>query len=366
MKLHPLCEMFPPMSYEDMERLIADIKENGLREPIVVLGDEILDGRNRYSACRIAGVEPLFVKYTGPNPLAFVVSKNLARRHLNESQRAMLGARISDLKSENPMPQAQAAQAVNVSDRTIRKAHKVYRSGDQDIINGVENGTLSVSLASKISDLPKEQRAAVLADPRPDTAIKRVTREFRERELAEQITDLPDLQFGVIYADPPWKFKTFSQNGMDRSADNHYPTLTTDLICNLDVPSIAADNCTLFLWATAPMLIDAIEVMATWGFEYKTHVAWIKDRMGTGYWLRNQHELLLIGTKGSVPAPAPGTQWPSVIDAPIGVHSAKPHLFYEMIEEYFPNIPRIELNARGVPREGWASWGLEAEEAEHV
>ena len=368
MNLHPLCEMFPAMSHEDMMRLVDDIKENGLRDPIVLHGDQILDGRNRFTACRIAGVKPHFVMFAGEDPLSYVVSKNLARRHLNESQRAMLAATIANTKKNLPYYQAakEAGDAVSVSERTVRKAAKVIGVGHQDVIDKVNSGEISVSLASKLTDLSEDQRAAILASPKPESAIKKVAREIRERELADQIADLPDVQFGVIVADPPWKFAVYSENGMDRSADNHYPTLTTDAICDLDVPSISAPDSVLFLWATAPMLPDAIEVMAKWGFNYKTHFIWIKDRIGTGYWARNQHELLLVGTKGSVPAPAPGTQWPSVIDANVGRHSEKPEIFSELIEEMFPNTPKIELNRRGLPRPGWAAWGLEAEEEEYV
>ena len=92
----------------------------------------------------------------------------------------------------------------------------------------------------------------------------------------------------------------------------------------------------------------------------RSHCIWKKDRIGTGYWFRNQHELLLVGTKGDgLPAPAAGTQLPSVIEAPVGRHSEKPDAFYEMIEIYFPTLPKIELNARR-QRAGWLPWGLEA------
>jgi len=85
----------------------------------------------------------------------------------------------------------------------------------------------------------------------------------------------------------------------------------------------------------------------------------VKDRPGTGYWFRNRHETLLVGTRGNLPAPAPGTQFESVFVAPVGAHSEKPDKSYEIIEAYFPSLPRIELNARKA-RDGWDSWGLEA------
>jgi N6-adenosine-specific RNA methylase IME4 len=126
------------------------------------------------------------------------------------------------------------------------------------------------------------------------------------------------------------------------------------------VASIAADDCALFCWATVPMLPHALVVVAAWGFDYRTHWIWEKDRIGTGYWNRNKHELLLLGIKGDIPAPAPGSQWPSLIEAAVGAHSAKPDDFLEMIDAYFPTLPKIELNRRGPPRQGWTAWGNEA------
>lgn len=185
----------------------------------------------------------------------------------------------------------------------------------------------------------------------------------REAELAQRIVALPNKQYGVILADPEWRFEVYSrETGMDRAADNHYPTSSLDDIKARDVPSISAKDCVLFLWATVPMLPHALEVMSTWGFEYKSHIIWVKDRAGTGYWFRNQHELLLVGTKGNVPAPAPGTQWNSAIDAEVTSHSAKPEEFLRMIEIYFPSLPKIELNRRGAPRPGWDAWGNEVKD----
>lgn len=193
------------------------------------------------------------------------------------------------------------------------------------------------------------------------SAMKKEKRAERERDLAANIESLPSKKYGVILADPEWRFEVYSrETGMDRAADNHYPTSTTEEIAARPVESIAADDCVLFLWATVPMLPDALCVMQEWGFSYKSHCIWSKDRIGTGYWFRNKHELLLVGTRGKIPAPAMGTQFHSVIDAPVGAHSAKPDIFAEMIEAYFPTLPKIELNRRGPARPGWDAWGNEA------
>ena len=145
---------------------------------------------------------------------------------------------------------------------------------------------------------------------------------------------------------------------MDRAADNHYPTMTFDQIKALRVP--AADDCVLFMWATVPMLPQALAVIDTWGFQYKTHFVWVKDRIGTGYWNRNTHEILLVATRSNVPAPAPGMQYPSVITAPAGRHSEKPAEFAEMIERYYPTTPKLEMFARAAHL-GWDVWGNEVD-----
>jgi N6-adenosine-specific RNA methylase IME4 len=192
------------------------------------------------------------------------------------------------------------------------------------------------------------------------TKDKQKLRRQREKALAKQVRALPNKKYCVISADPEWRFEPYSRiTGMDRSADNHYVTSALSVIKSRNVVSIAARHCVLFLWATVPMLTQALEVMKAWGFKYKSHFIWFKDKLGTGYWNRNAHELLLVGTRGSIPAPAPGTQWPSVLKAPRGRHSEKPSTFYDMIEAYYPTLPRIELNARKA-RANWDRWGAEA------
>jgi N6-adenosine-specific RNA methylase IME4 len=184
----------------------------------------------------------------------------------------------------------------------------------------------------------------------------------QEAELGARQLALPNKRYGVILADPGWHFEPYSrETGTSRAADNRYVTEPTNRIEALDVSSIAGKDCVLFLWATAPMLPDALRVMSSWGFVYKSGFIWVKDRIGTGYWSRNQHEDLLVGTRGKIPAPAPGTQCSSVIEAPVRAHSEKPDALLEMIESYFPNLPKIELHRRGPAREDWDAWELEAQ-----
>lgn len=105
----------------------------------------------------------------------------------------------------------------------------------------------------------------------------------------------------------------------------------------------------------------ALAVMRAWGFTYKSQFVWVKNKIGLGFWNRNKHEILLVGVRGKPPGPAPGTQWASVIEAPVGAHSVKPEAALKMIEHYFPTLPKIELHRRGPARPDWDAWGDETE-----
>jgi N6-adenosine-specific RNA methylase IME4 len=186
-------------------------------------------------------------------------------------------------------------------------------------------------------------------------------REESERELAAATEaasqTLGRNVYGVLYIDPPWRFEVHAQSGMDRCADSHYPTMTTESIAALKIP--AADDAVLFLWSTPPMQPHALHVMAAWGFTYKSLVVWDKGINGIGYWVRGRVEILLIGTRGNVPAPLPSEQPPQLITAPRRRHSEKPDIFAEHIERLYPNTPKLEMFARRA-RSGWDVWGNEA------
>lgn len=171
------------------------------------------------------------------------------------------------------------------------------------------------------------------------------------------------MSYGVILADCPWRY-THSRS-KSRRVENHYPTMTLADICALRVADIAATDSVLFLWATAPKLPEALDVMDAWGFTYKTNAVWDKELMGMGYYFRVQHELLLVGTLGKPRCPAPGTRVRSVFRSPRALHSAKPGVVRAAIECMYPEAARVELFARElVP--GWDAWGDEVLGQEHL
>lgn len=174
MEFHPIANLFPMMPEKDLMVLAEDIKTNGQQVPIYVHEGKVLDGRNRYRACEISGVEPKTEPFYGTDPLAFVVSMNLKRRHLNESQRAMIAAKIAnlhqgqhDIKPANlPVSQTQAAELLNVSERTVRNAKSVQEHGTKELVKAVESGEVAVSDAAAIVDMPKEEQRRALESVR--------------------------------------------------------------------------------------------------------------------------------------------------------------------------------------------------------
>jgi N6-adenosine-specific RNA methylase IME4 len=170
--------------------------------------------------------------------------------------------------------------------------------------------------------------------------------------------------YDVILADPPWRFKTHSAKGRSRSPDGplgHYPTMTTEDIKALPVTALSNKNAALYMWTTSPFLEIAIGVAEAWGFSYKSSMVWVKDRIGTGYWARNRHEIILICKRGRFPAPAPGLRPDSVIEGQQRGHSHKPDALHEIIEAAWPDASKVELFARRY-RPGWSVWGNQLEQ----
>lgn len=165
MQTHPLCELFPVLDAEDLAALAVDIKAHGQREPILLFEGAILDGRNRFKACQMAGVAPKFKAFTGDDPAALVASLNLHRRHLNESQRAMLAAELLKSAPQICGVAAEASKLVSVSTRSVESAVKVTKHGSLLLKKAVFKGDVSVSKAASVSHLPKPQQLAAAKEP---------------------------------------------------------------------------------------------------------------------------------------------------------------------------------------------------------
>ncbi len=173
-------------------------------------------------------------------------------------------------------------------------------------------------------------------------------------------------KYNVIYADPPWQYKTYSKKGQGRSAESHYPTMSIADIKALPVGELAAKDCALFMWTTFPCLMEAFEVLDAWGFSYKTVAfVWVKQNRksdglfwGMGYWTRANAELCILATKGHPKRVSPGVH--QVIVSHVEEHSKKPDEARRRILQLMGDLPRIELFARQSPP-GWDVWGNEVD-----
>jgi len=198
MEFHELANIFPMLGDEELAELCADIEKNGLAEPIIVYEGKILDGRHRATACQTLGIEPDTIGYIGNDPVAFVLSKNLHRRHLTESQRAMVADKLANLPPHRPVEknksanlptyppntenkevatqgsaisQPVAAKMLNVSERQVRNAAKLRREASPEVIEQVERGekTIHAALSERT---PKQQprRKTVAKEPESEEA----------------------------------------------------------------------------------------------------------------------------------------------------------------------------------------------------
>ncbi len=395
-----------PLSDTTVKELAESMAQIGQINPVSIhqpnVSPVLVAGHHRLAAAKSLGWETIKAmvlgdKLTDDDLKLAEIDENLARGELSAAERAIhIAERKAIYERKNGPAKAAGgvARAVkageqvatlkssvaftkDTSDKTGRSAPAIRR--DAQRANSIPNIAAVVGTSldkgdelDALSKLSVQKQDEVIAKAKAGERVsakveaKKVKRAEIEQATAAKIVSLPVKKYGVIYADPEWKFKAFSEETTNHGPQFHYSVSETDDIAKRDIQSIAHSDCVLFLWATVPMLPDALKVVEAWGFEYKSQIVWVKDRAGTGYWTRNKHEILLICTKGKPTCPAPGENPESVIVAPVGAHSEKPERFAEIIECLYPNIPKIELNRRGPARHGWDAWGAEAEAQEET
>lgn len=197
LEFHPLANLFPLMPDAELVALGEDIEANGLRDPIWLFEGKILDGRNRYLACIAKDIDHRVEYYRGKDALGFVLSKNLHRRHLSTSQRAMIAAELLNLRptDANLRPTVdQAAKALNVSPRSVDSASKVLEQAAPKLVNAVKAGEVTVAAAEAVSDaLPKKEQAAVVKSG----TVPEVAKEQREAQAIARKREIMLLLIGT-------------------------------------------------------------------------------------------------------------------------------------------------------------------------
>ena len=339
-------------------------------------------------------IQPKIENWSGTNSLEYVLSVNLQRRHLTESQRAMAAAEVATLpKGANQHTavaaptQESIAKLFAVSPDSIQRGKKVISHGSDTLIEQVRNGEISVAKAAELVTLSKNKQAAALKAEERETLAHAAEIRAKRGELVKQkrietiqtrIEKNKALQaddlggpFSLIYADPPWLYPATGKSGSRLRIENHYPTMTTEEICGLPVEGICDKDAMLFLWVPSALLRDGLDVMNAWGFEYLTQAVWHKKGGKAPFMggiFQQAHETLLVGKRGAgLPAPSPKNKISSVIEAPRRMHSQKPDQMYGLFEKMYPAFKGhfVELFARN-KRDGWASWGNEVFEPNNL
>jgi N6-adenosine-specific RNA methylase IME4/predicted DNA-binding protein (UPF0251 family) len=378
MEFHALANIFPLLEGCEFDDLVADIESCGVKQAIITHDAKILDGRNRWRAYQVASSRanvplPLFENYEGDDPLSLVISLNMKRRHMTESQRAMVAAKLAnmrqgertDLASIEAMSQADAADKMRVSRSAVQRATKVQTQGTPEVIAAVESGEITVSDAATIVDRPADTQNNILISARENFGGK-LQKAARRKDINDQrdaiANDgiiLPVGEFEVIVIDPPWPYR----DGIDQAdydpaghrASNPYPEMMLSELADLQLP--AADNCVLWLWTTHRFMRHAFPLLDKWGFQDRAILTWAKDRMGLGRWLRSQSEFCIMATKGSPAIDL--TNQTTILHGPMREHSRKPDEFYRMVESLCIGR-RLDFFSRE-SREGWAQIGNETE-----
>lgn len=403
-EIHPMAEAYPHMADEIYQPFKEGLLRHGQHQPIDVIPHptndnilQIIDGRHRYIALSELDMPVKYKFYDGPigdeHLREFVESQNVHRRDLSQAQRAMSAAKLytgsmgrpkkvsPDETDMTDVVAEEIAKRNGVGLSTFRKAVRVNRLAKRfpEFVEHVFEGRIELAPAyDMVADFEqtdtKLKRLNITTNDfkklaeapsaigeilrRAKIAEKKQKRDDRDEKIKEISTALPDEEFQVVYLDPPWKFEARSENGMDRSAENHYPTMEFKDI--IEAKPALADKAVVFLWVTNPFLAHAFDLLTAWDLTYKSNMVWHKDKMGTGYWNRQNHEILIIATtEKGFPAPAAEDLMPSCETFPRGKHSEKPTEYAEWIEKVYPTAKKLEMYCRS-PREGWEHWGNES------
>jgi N6-adenosine-specific RNA methylase IME4/ParB-like chromosome segregation protein Spo0J len=351
---HASAGLVPAPQADEYRLLRADIELRGILTPLEVTPDlVVVDGHQRLRIAHELGHLRVPVRVVRPDDeIRHLLLAALRRRHLSASQRAALALELEEyelaqqharsrqranlrnavevatLPPRGEKTRELAARLAGVSPRTVQDAATV-RAHDPALFEQVKSGRI-----------PAER------------AARRVRRAQRDVEIGPP-PPLPEGPFELILADPPWQLG--NADG-EKAPENHFPTMELAEIVALRPP--AAVDAVLYVWAVNMLLPEALQLIEAWGFRYVANIAWVKPSIGLGNWVRNRHELLLVGQRGAFSPPDCDLRPDSVIEAPRRRYSQKPTEAYELLERAHPAASKLELFARSA-RPGWTAWGNE-------
>ena len=344
MEYHEIANIFPMMTDAEFEQLKDDIVLNGQLDPVVLYEGKILDGRNRWKVCTELGLVINYDQYRGNNPLSFVISKNLHRRHLNETQRAVVASRIANMRQgertdlvpiDIKLSMGGASKLLNIGRNTVARVKEVERKAPE-LIPQMERGEMTVNQA-----ITQIKKAEVIANLENIETIE-----------AKQIEGVYD----VIVIDPPWPMKKIERDVAPNQVEFDYPTMTEQELRNLEIPY--ADNAHVWLWTTHKFLPLAIDLLEDWGLKYVCTFVWHKPGGFQPFGLPQYNAEFALYARHGTPEFIDTKSFNVCFTAPRGAHSEKPQEFYNVVNRVTAGRRLDMFNRRAI--EGFDTWGKEA------
>jgi N6-adenosine-specific RNA methylase IME4/ParB-like chromosome segregation protein Spo0J len=334
----------------DLRSLAESIGEVGLLHPVVVtMEGRLIAGQRRLEACRSLGWNEI------PVTVVDLLQATRGEAHENFVRKDLLPSEIVALKRAiEPLERREARQRQGVRADLCHPATVAECQGPSrdKIARYLGVGKTTIDRAEAVVEAAEEEpeEYGYLVEQmdrsgKVSGAFRRLEVLRQAKELDAAAPELPTGPFQVIVADPPWRYE--SGNSLP------YPTMDIEEIKAMPVAEIADENAILWLWTTNAHLRVAFEVVEAWGFEYRTLLTWVKDRMGTGEWLRGQTEHCMLAIRGK-PVFLNGSHT-TVIEAPRREHSRKPEEFYGLVEKTSPGN-KLEIFSRQ-ERAGWHAFG---------
>ena len=398
---HPAAELFPMLDDARLAELAADIRENGLREPIQMLDGRIVDGRNRYRACQMAGITPQFKQVaTDANPWALVWSLNGQRRDLTAGQRHILWKecaehdaewqaeqkRIQDeankkradaAKDQHKVSNPRAGESKpNYGDATTcgttkiesgkpnpapKEKSKPQRTSDAEAKEaGVDRGTVEKNnwLRKNRDDLYQKVKSGELTSNKAWTQAKREEKQNALEDISAQEVKAAQGVYDVIVLDPPWQMEKIEREVAPNQAAFDYPTMDEEALTALEIP--AADDCHVWVWTTHKHLPMSLRLIKAWGLKYVCTFVWHKPGGFQPYNLPQYNCEFAIYCRKGAPQFIDLKAFPVCFNAPRGAHSEKPEEFYDVIRRVTGGRRLDMFNRRKI--EGFDGWGNEAAE----
>ena len=386
------------VSEERVKELAGSIEEIGLLQPIILV-DEAVDkarlvaGLHRLNAFKMLEREriPAVRRNIGDLDVELAeIDENLIREDLSPSERASLTARRKQIylarypetkhggapgkagggkkKAKDPKSGSFVKTTSKKTGRSrssisddVKRGEKV----DEKVLNAISGTDLDTGVNLDVLAKLTPERQKEVVEHAMENGIKNLKTAKKGLEKSEAIANiekepepLPEGPFRVIACDFPWPYDRVDDPTHRGSIP--YPSMSIEEGCEMDVESIAHDDCILWFWTTNSFMHEACHMVDAWGFKPKTILTWKKPRMGVGNWLRNITEHCILAVRGNPVVNL--TNQTTLIEGEVREHSRKPKSFYSLVEELCPGS-KVELFARQ-KRDGWHSWGSETEKFE--